>query len=249
MRVPETLRDDPYAAARFEAIVDYARRNNRFYAHWIGDAEHIPIIDRETFLDSNDAILNGYRVTDQTSGWTGIPVRISRSPERIAIEARDTASFIQELGGELPCAHIVYPNTDENIPSLLNIKEPLDRQIDFILQRHREDGAVAVTTFPTNAEMLAKAILEQQIDMSFIQRFGVYAEMFEGGQEELDRFVVRLVADRHMDAEIQDAFGKRATSLSSKHESRLPQSTLLSSRESRAGVCRAIPRRAACPGR
>ena len=187
MQIPETFQHDPYAIARFEAIVDHARRNNPFYARWIGDGERIPIVDRETFLDHNEEILNGYPVTDHTSGSTGMPVRISRSRERMVIDARDTDRFVHQLGGELPCTRIIYPNTDERPPWLMDINSRIATQIEFILQRHEHAGAVAITTFPTNAEMLADAVLEQGIDMSFIRRFGVYAEMFESQQESLVR--------------------------------------------------------------
>ncbi len=70
-------------------------------------------------------------------------------------------------------------------PWLMDAKAPIDRQIEFIFMRYQEAGAIAITTFPTNAEMLAQRIIERGLDMLFIQRFGVFAEMFETSQEEL----------------------------------------------------------------
>ena len=187
MQIPRTFENNPYAIQRFQGIVDYARENNPFYARWMGDAESIPIINRKTFLEDNDEVLNGFPVTARTSGSTGVPVRISWSRERMMIDAQDTRRFVDQLGGELACTRIIYPRGNEAQPWLLNIRTSIDDQIQFILKRYREAKAIAITTFPTNAEMLAKTVLERSLDMSFIQRFGVFAEMFEPTQEVLIR--------------------------------------------------------------
>src|SRR5207248_6081560 len=48
-------------------------------------------------------------------------------------------------------------------------------------------GGVAIITYPTNAEALCKRILERGLDMTFIRRFGCYAEALEPHQKGLIR--------------------------------------------------------------
>ncbi|MFH1322109.1 MAG: hypothetical protein ABII90_15845 [Bacteroidota bacterium] len=187
MNVPVSFRDRPFAKKHFLAIVDYASKNNPFYRNRITDSGELPIIDRSTFQEHNDEILNNNPVTASTSGSTGTPVRISVSPERGQMNRDDEIRFVSWLGGPLPCTRIIHPALYNKVDWLLDIKTPIDEQIAFIRQRYSETGAVAITTYPTNAEMLARKVLDRGIDMSFIQRFGVFSEVFETHQKEIIR--------------------------------------------------------------
>ena len=188
MQIPKTFLGDAYASERFESIVNHARRTNPFYRRWIGDAETIPIVDRPVFQANNDEILNGYLMTGRTSGSTGIPVRISWSREREGLESQDTLRFMARLGGELSSTSIVYHgDTDPPPARRVTVNLPIDEQIETIQRRYTETQAVAVTTLPTNAEMLARAVIDRGLDMSFVARLGVYGEVFEPAQEELIR--------------------------------------------------------------
>ena len=179
MTVPETFVGNAYASRRFSLVVQESRSQNPFYKRWIDDPHQVPIVDRTTFLENNDQILNGNSVTARTSGSTGVPVRVSHSTERQAIGRADQERLVRWLGGRLPCLQIVHPHSSELTPWQLGVSEPLSRQIEFITNQHRDLGAVAITTYPTNAEMLCREILERGIDMSFIRRVGVFAEAFE----------------------------------------------------------------------
>ncbi len=185
MALPETFRNRPYAARHFRKIVEYAREHNPFYRKWIADPDKVPIIDRFTFLENNDEILNGRASNGSTSGSTGIPVRYIHSPQRALLSQRDTARFVAELGGLLSCARIIYPHSSKPNPEVLNVNSPISDQIEFILERRRVAQVEAITSYPTNAVMLAREILERGIDVSYIKRFGLYAENVEPYQKEL----------------------------------------------------------------
>ncbi|MFH1322105.1 MAG: hypothetical protein ABII90_15825 [Bacteroidota bacterium] len=185
MNVPVSFCDRPFAKKHFLAIVDYASKNNPFYRNRFTDSGELPIIDRITFLEHNDEILNNNPVTASTSGSTGIPVRISVSAERDQMNRDDDIRFVRWLGGPLPCTRIIHSGSDDKRAWLLDVKAPIDEQIAFIQRRYSETGAVALTTYPTNAEMLAREVLDRGIDMSFIQRFGVFSEAFETYQKEV----------------------------------------------------------------
>lgn len=187
MPLPEHYRDRPYAAEHFQRIVAAARATNPFYARFIPDPEHVPILDRRTFLEHNDEILNGNPVTARTSGSTGVPVRISHSTERLELGHSDTVRFVQWLGGPLTVTRIIHPPDGEPPDWLLDVQAPLDEQLDRLVHRWKVAGAVAVTTYPTNAEALAHAVLERGLDMTFVRRFGCYGEVFEPHQMALVR--------------------------------------------------------------
>lgn len=174
----DALRATPYAQRHFREIVGYAREHNPFYERWIADPENVPILDRTTVLDHNDEILAGFPVTERTSGSTGVPVRVSHSEQWARIAGQDVVRFVRQLGGRLPSVKFLYfpDGTDSDG---LDVGAPIEAQIDFILRRRAEAGTRAITTYPTNAEMLSQAVLDRAIDMSFITRFGMYGEAIE----------------------------------------------------------------------
>lgn len=176
--VADQFRGTPYAEHHFREIVRYAREHNLFYERWITDPANVPILDRTTFLDHNDEILAGFPVTERTSGSTGVPVRVSHSDQWARIAGQDTLRFVRQLGGRLPAVKLLYfpDGTDEDG---LDVGTPIEAQISFILRRRAEAGTRAITTYPTNAEMLSQAVLDRALDMSFITRFGMYGEAIE----------------------------------------------------------------------
>ncbi len=160
--------------------------NHPFYQHWLDGSATVPILDRRTFLAHNEEILNGHPVTVTTSGSTGVPVRLSQDAERQRLSAMAEQRFVEWLGGRLPRVRLVHPHSgDQQAPDLMDISSSLAAQLEFIRQRHRTAGAVAITTYPSNAELLAQKVLEDGLDMGFIRRFGVFAEAFEPQQEAL----------------------------------------------------------------
>jgi len=50
---------------------------------------------------------------------------------------------------------IVYAHYKNPGPHVLHVTSSLGAQIDFILRGRREFGCVAITTYPTNAEIMA----------------------------------------------------------------------------------------------
>lgn len=183
--VPASFHGRPYAERHFRAIVAWARDNHPFYARWLTGLDHVPVIDRRTFLAHNDEILNGHPVTATTSGSTGIPVRLSQDAGRQRLSALAEQRFVSWLGGRLSRVQLIHPRSGDRAADLMDINRPLAEQIDFVLMRHRTAGAVAIVTYPSNAEQLAQRVLDSGLDMGFIRRFGVYAECFEPHQEAL----------------------------------------------------------------
>ncbi len=110
-------------------------------------------MSRSDVLENNDLLLNGHRVTAKTSGSTGIPVRLSWSQERSQIERKISARYISWLGGRLPCTKIIYiGDSEQRRRACLDIQISTDQQIAAIQNNFSKHGAVAVTTYPTNAE-------------------------------------------------------------------------------------------------
>lgn len=179
--VPTPFENRPYAAQRFRAVVAVARETNPFYRHWIDNPDDVPILPREMVAENNDEILNGHPATGTTSGSTGMPVRVSVSKELAAIQANDVKRYVQQLGGPRSVV-LIREIRDHTGPNAIDLSTPIDDQVEFILKRRAEAGATAVTTYPSNAAMIARRITELGIDMSFIERFGLYAEMIEDHQ-------------------------------------------------------------------
>ncbi len=169
------------AEAKFQHIVEYARETNPFYAEWLFNQETVPILTRRVLLENNDRILNGHRVTATTSGSTGVPVRVSMSPQRHAVTRKINDRFIRWLGGAMIRSQIIYPRGAPT-PDILDIKSPIDRQIEYLIRRYEKARAVALITYPTNALMLAQAILESGRDMSFLRRLGLISEAYDAAQ-------------------------------------------------------------------
>jgi phenylacetate-coenzyme A ligase PaaK-like adenylate-forming protein len=182
--VVETFKNRPYAARRFQAIVDYARSHNPFYRRWIQDPDNPPLLDRATALENNDEILNGNPVTGMTSGSIGVPVRFSRSGKGVRLADDDTRRFVASIGGPVSVARIMHSQNGNPGPGVLPVTATLDEQIEFILRRRQEANVIAITTLPTNADLLAREIVDRGIDMSFIERFGTYAETLQDFQKE-----------------------------------------------------------------
>jgi phenylacetate-CoA ligase len=168
-----------YAHEHFEHAVARARRDNPFYRRWIAQPEAPPILDRATYLAHNDEILNGYPVTVRTSGSTGVPVKISHSQSLTRMMERDNARFAQLLGGLLPRAVIAHVHADPAPPDRLSIEAPIDQQLAFLERRRQEVGVQAITTYPSNAERLADAVIDRGLDMSHVVRFGMFSETVE----------------------------------------------------------------------
>jgi acyl-coenzyme A synthetase/AMP-(fatty) acid ligase len=175
----------PRQAALFERIVASARTSNPFYAGWITDPEDVPILDRETFVANNDRILDGHPVTGWTSGSTAEPVRIHTPRELARVQAADTARYVSLLGGRKRPVVIRDARPGVEGAAIVDLRTPLDEQIEIILRLHRERGVNAITTFPSNAELLCVRLLERGISLPFIERVGLYAEMVTPVQREL----------------------------------------------------------------
>ncbi len=182
--VPPSFSELPYATQRFENIAKWAKGNHPFYQEWLQGGE-VPILTRSDVLDNNQKILNGHPVTDTTSGSTGVPVQISWSKERRLLEQEVTSKFVGWLGGTLPCTKIVRLTREKHGDEFIDVTQPVAKQLEKIQERYQRVGAIAITTYPTNAERLCQAVLDSGLDMSHIQRFGCYAEVFEEYQEEL----------------------------------------------------------------
>ncbi len=182
---PESFLSDSYAQQRFTEISQWAKKNHPYYQRSLADSEQVPILTREVILDNNEILLNGHRVTGKTSGSTGVPVQISWTQQRNELEGKVTNKFVGWLGGRRNVTKIIHLGDDDQGDQYLDVNSAVDVQLEHLLKRYREEGADAITTYPTNAERLCLAILERDLDMSFIQRVGCYAEVFEPNHERL----------------------------------------------------------------
>jgi phenylacetate-coenzyme A ligase PaaK-like adenylate-forming protein len=185
--IPESFLDQPYASERFRRIVEVARQGNPFYRRWLEADDVVPIVSRDVFLQNNALILDGTPATGSTSGSTGIPVRIAKSTTRAALDSADQELLIRWLGGRIRCTSIIHAGADALPEWMMDITADLNTQIRFLQHRFQRRQAIALTTYPTNAELLAREIIQRGIDMSFIRRVGVYAEALEPAQEALIR--------------------------------------------------------------
>lgn len=186
MEIPESFRNSPYAQQHFIRIVEWAKEHHPFYkARFSDNVTSVPILTREEVLDNNHLLLNGREPTGRTSGSTGVPVKICWSDERRKIEQVVTNKFVGWLGGTRPVTKIIHTGDDQPSDQYLDVNVPVAEQLEVLCQRYRDHGAVALTTYPTNAERLCRAVIEGGLDMRFIERFGCYAEVFEEHQEAL----------------------------------------------------------------
>lgn len=169
---------------RFRRIVDYARKRNPFYAEWIRDPDRIPILDRKTFIENNDRILDGNKVIATTSGSTGMPVRIAKSPDSTAKDLADIERMVEWLGGRLPVVEILHHRDKRPHRSHLDINTPVPEQMEYLRRSHKEWGACAIITYPTNGVMLAQHATDKGMETSFIKRFGFIGESFTSSQRD-----------------------------------------------------------------
>jgi len=172
------------SAVLYTQIRGHARRSNPFYARWIPPNGIPPVLDRRTALEHNDEILNGAIPTGTTSGSIGVPFRYAHSPDWTRRAARDLYMFVAELGGPLPTVQILPTRHGPVPPLFVSVSTPVEEQLAFIL-RHRDTSWVtAITTLPTNAEMLAELVLERGIETSFVTRFGTMSETLQDYQRD-----------------------------------------------------------------
>jgi phenylacetate-CoA ligase len=167
---------------KFSAIVRYARQTNPFYAQWIPPAGAIPILTRQILQENNDRILNGSPVIGRTSGSTGVPVRVSTGMARARMETEDYRRMINWVGGPLPRVEIVHPRPERPQENVIPIQTPLAGQILALGQRAARHSAMTLATYPTNAVLLAQAILDQHISFPTIRRVLLMSESVDPGQ-------------------------------------------------------------------
>ncbi len=170
---------------KFSAIVRYARQTNPFYAEWIPAAGPVPILTRQILQRNNDRILNGSPVLGKTSGSTGVPVRVTTGPNRSRMETEDYRMMIGWVGGPLPRVEIVHPQPDRPQQNVVPIHTPLDQQIQAVTERAARHEAMALVTYPTNAVLLAQAIMDRQMTFPTIRRVLLMSESVDPGQRAL----------------------------------------------------------------
>lgn len=187
---PPTLLGDESSRKNFSKIVHWARDNHPFYTDRLKNHNlEIELLQRRDILERNDVFLNGNPETSRTSGSTGIPVRMSWSPDKQKIERVVTENFVKQLGGPVKVTQIIHSPHQSRLQSGdgLDISTPIDQQIEYIHRRYQTHQAIGITTYPTNAEHLSRYALDNGLDMSFIKRLGLYAEVLEPDQERLIR--------------------------------------------------------------
>jgi phenylacetate-CoA ligase len=161
-------------------MVTWATAQHPFYRRTIADPENnVPLLSREQILDNNELLLNGHTVTGSTSGSTGIPVKVAMSPERGKMENRDNLMMAKWMGGPVANMKIVSLVSHKESANTLEVNTPLERQVEFIRRMHEQRQAVSLITYPTNMEALCQYIIENDIDMSFIQRCCCMSESYD----------------------------------------------------------------------
>lgn len=185
MQCPSSFPSSSDAAQRFNEIVQWAKINHPFYQRWFADNNEVPILTRETILDNNQTLLNGHEITGKTSGSTGVPVKVSWSDERFKLEQKVTDRFVGWLGGRKNVVKIIHLGENDQGDRYFDVNNRVGDQLTFLNESHKTSGINAITTYPTNAERLCQAVIDQGLDMGFIERFGCYAEVFEPHHEQL----------------------------------------------------------------
>lgn len=187
MQLPAWYRTRPFAARHFRRIVEIAYRNNPFFERWLEGAASVPVMERDTYQAHNDEILNGRTPTSRTSGSSGRPLRVHHDADRRAIERRELKDFVETLGGPLRAIRLINPVGKRTNETVFDIRNPIDAQLAFLAEAHRRSPVEAITTYPTNAVFLSRAVLERDLDMSHIIRFGLFAEAFDAFQKKIVR--------------------------------------------------------------
>jgi phenylacetate-CoA ligase len=186
IHIPAYFRNDSYAERCFSRIAAWAAEQHPFYQRLYTNPERsIPLLTRTEIQRHEKEFLNGHTVTGRTSGSTGEPVSVAWNEKRAQIEKRDSYAYLKHLGGELPTARILSVSAHRPAPNIFEITKPTEQQIEFIIQQHLSKGAVALTTYPSNIELLCHHILVNKLDFSFIQRVGCMSELFEEHHEQL----------------------------------------------------------------
>ncbi len=169
-------------AERFQHIIRHARRTNPFYRRWIPEDGPVPLLTRQVLQEHNEEILNRHPVTARTSGSTGVPVKIHSSPARNARNTPAVDLLVRHLGGPLPRTEVIYPRGPNDPKTLVHILTPIPEQVEILRRNHRARRATAIVTYPSNAVLLAQAILEGGQDFSFMRRIGLISESVDPGQ-------------------------------------------------------------------
>ena len=184
--VPESFRDRPYAREHYGRIAAWAAGEHPFYRKRVsGERPRFPVITRMDVQLDNDLLLNGHEPTGKTSGSTATPVRVSWSRERALMDKRDTARYVRWLGGPLPNCRIVSLAAHAKNDATIDVTSPMEEQVELILRRHRQVGACALVTYPSNLALLCRHVLEQGIDMRFMRRVASLSEVYEPWLDEL----------------------------------------------------------------
>ena len=191
-----------YAARRFEAIVAHARQVNPFYRDWLSGGPSVPVLDRLTVLENNDLILNGVAPTGETSGSTGVPVRYAFSPEYARQADHDTNRFVEWLGGPRRSVAIVFPYRDDPGSDVLSVHSTPAEQLDFLDRRHHAVGAIALTTYPSNAQLLLHYMLDRGEVRPEYKRVGLMSEA-------VDETLRAMIAQSFPDATIWETYSSR----------------------------------------
>lgn len=124
--VPESFRDRPYARTHFARIVAELRANHPFFCDWLPVDGSVPIMDRVTYLDNIDALLNGHAVTSLTAGSTGIPVCIARNREALRRQSSSALRMMQWIGGRMPSLALVHAAGREDQPDVHSVAMPVE---------------------------------------------------------------------------------------------------------------------------
>lgn len=186
IHIPSDFRGDSYAEQRFAGIAAWATEQHPFYQRLYTDPEHtIPFLTRAEIQRHEKEFLNGHTITGRTSGSSGEPVSVAWNQKRVLMEKRDSHEYLQHLGGKLPTARIISLAAHKPAPNVLEVTTPTEQQIEFLIQHYLSKGAVALTTYPSNIELLCHHILVNKLDFSFIQRVGCMSELYEEHHERL----------------------------------------------------------------
>lgn len=172
---------------RYSHIVRQARRANPFYRRWIPESGPVPILTRQVLQEHNEEILNGHVPNKRTSGSTGTPVSVHHSDARKALNHHARRIFVEHLGGSLPNLSIVYLHGEKNSENVVHVLTPIAEQLDILRRQNRERRVVALVTYPSNAVLLAQAIIDEGLDFSFVRRVGLMSESIDPGQVALIR--------------------------------------------------------------